>query len=213
MEVHVEEADVADVAGFGAVLAAPLINEIDDGVADALDRGDVQLARASRLRIAPGPQGNSAFIGRLGISHAERNGAHAGAVQARKALREAVGLGVDDEVDLALAVQRHGLAAVLCNGLEAHALEQRAHGHRVGCGVFDELEAVGAHGVLPFGGGGLGSVGQGVVHVCLRERGMNVGQFATVSAQPVTIPAFWGAPLVLLAGKLHSRLNGSTGQA
>jgi hypothetical protein len=72
-------------------------------------------------------------------------------VQARKTLREAVGLGVDDEVDLALAVQQHVLVAVLGDRLEAHALEQRPHGHGVGCGVLDELEAVGAHRVVPGG--------------------------------------------------------------
>ena len=84
------------------------------------------------------------------ILHAERDGADAGPVQTRKTLREAVGLGVDDEVDAALAVEQHVLVAVSGDGLEAHALEQRAHGHGVGCGVLDELEAVGAHRVIPW---------------------------------------------------------------
>src|SRR4029077_18585934 len=34
---------------------------------------------------------------------------------------------------------------------EAHALEHRRHRRRVGRGVFDELESVGAHGVVPGG--------------------------------------------------------------
>jgi hypothetical protein len=74
-------------------------------------------------------------------------------VQARKALGEAVGFGVDDEVDLALPVQQHVLVAVAGDGHEAHALEQRAHRGRVRRGVLDELEAVGAHRVVPGGEG------------------------------------------------------------
>ncbi|MDT4840014.1 hypothetical protein FQZ97_738210 [compost metagenome] len=168
IEVDVVEADVADVALLGAVLATPAVDEIDDGVADALDGRDVQLARTGRLRVAPGAQRNGALVGGLGIAHAQRDRAHTGAMQACEALRKAVGLGVDDEVDLPLAVQRHGLVAVLRDRFEAHALEQGAHGHRVGRGVFDELKTVGAHGVLPFGDGVLGGSGQGVVHGSLR---------------------------------------------
>ena len=69
--------------------------------------------------------------------------------QAREALRERVRLGVEDEVDLALAVERHRLVAVPGDRLEPHAFEHRGHGGRVGRGVLDELEAVRAHGVLP----------------------------------------------------------------
>jgi hypothetical protein len=86
-------------------------------------------------------------------------------VQASKALRKTVGLGVDDEVDLALAVQRHGLVAVSGDRLEAHALEQRAHGRRVRRRVFDEFKAVGAHRVGPFSSGS----GKGGVHWRLQK--------------------------------------------
>jgi hypothetical protein len=70
-------------------------------------------------------------------------------VQACEALREAVGFGVDDEVDFALAVQGDVLVAVAGDGLEAHAFEQLAHGRRIGGREFNELEAVGAHRVVP----------------------------------------------------------------
>jgi hypothetical protein len=90
----------------------------------------------------------------LASLHTESDGADAGAVQAGKALGKAVGLGIDDEVDAALAVQRDRLVAVLRDGFEAHAFEQRAHGRRVRRGVFNELESVGAHRVIPgFGHG------------------------------------------------------------
>ncbi len=68
-------------------------------------------------------------------------------MRAREALAEAVRLGVDDEVDVALPVQRHVLAAVPRDDRKAQPLEQRAQQLRIGRGVFDELEAVGAHGV------------------------------------------------------------------
>jgi hypothetical protein len=47
-------------------------------------------------------------------------------VLAREALRERIRLGVDDEVDLALAVQRDLLVAVRGDRREAHRLEQLA---------------------------------------------------------------------------------------
>src|SRR3990167_8972565 len=127
VEVDVVEADVADLAFLRAVLAAPAVDEIDDRVAYALDGRDVQLARACGVRVAPGAERNGALVRGLGVLHAEGDGADAGAVQAGKTLGEAIGFGVDDEIDLALAVQRDGLVAVLRDRLEAHAFEQGAH--------------------------------------------------------------------------------------
>jgi hypothetical protein len=70
-------------------------------------------------------------------------------VYARERLRERGRLGVDDEVDLALAVEQHVLRPVLGDGGEAHLLEQPAERRGIGRGVFDELEAVGAERVVP----------------------------------------------------------------
>src|SRR6218665_3725420 len=156
LEVDVEKGDVADVAGLGAVLAAPAIDQVDQAVAQALERRDVQLARAGRARIAPGAQVQRTPVSGLGIVHAQRDGADTGAVLARKALGKAVGLGVDDEVDLALAVQRDGLVAMARDGPETQADKHPAHGLRAGGGEFDEFETVGAHGVVPAGAGGRG---------------------------------------------------------
>ncbi len=63
----------------------------------------------------------------------------------REALAETARLGVDDEVDVALLVQRDVLAAVTRRDRKAHALEQRTQQLGVGRGVLDELEAVGTH--------------------------------------------------------------------
>jgi hypothetical protein len=70
-------------------------------------------------------------------------------VQAREALRERIRLGVDDEVDVALTIQRHVLVTMPRDRGEAHLFEQLAERLRIGRGVFDELEAVGADGVIP----------------------------------------------------------------
>ena len=60
-------------------------------------------------------------------------------------LGEAVRLGIDDEVDVALAVERDVLALVPGDRGEAHLGEQRAQQLGIGRGIFDEFEAVGAH--------------------------------------------------------------------
>ena len=94
-------------------------------------------------------------------------------MQLDKALGKAVGLGVDDEVDLALAVQQHVLVAVARHRPEAHALEHLAHGLRVGRGEFDEFKPVRAHGVLPGGGVLRGLLRQCCVHVVSGQKNRN----------------------------------------
>jgi hypothetical protein len=59
------------------------------------------------------------------------------------------GLSVNDEVSLPLAIERHVLGAMAPNGAEAHLLEQRMQLRHVWRSVFDELEPVGADGIVP----------------------------------------------------------------
>src|SRR5258708_32634339 len=68
---------------------------------------------------------------------------------AREILRKRARLGVEDEIDVALLVERDVLVPMARNALEAEQLEQRAERPRVGRGVFDELEAVGLDRVVP----------------------------------------------------------------
>ena len=124
------------------------IHQVDERAADALDARDVEFHGAGALRAGLGTEAQGAPVGRRGVAHAKRHGAGRGAVGAREPLREGFGLGVDDEVDLALAVQRDVLGAVLRDRGETEPLEQRAQQLRVGRGVFDELESVRAHGVV-----------------------------------------------------------------
>ena len=70
-------------------------------------------------------------------------------MQTRKALGKRIGLGIDDEIDFTLAVERDVFVAVAGDGFESHLLENFAHGHWVWSGVFDEFKAVCAHGVVP----------------------------------------------------------------
>jgi len=66
-------------------------------------------------------------------------------VDAREPLGEAFALGVDDEVHVALSIERDVLRAMLGHPGETHALEQGAERHGIGGGILDELEPVGTH--------------------------------------------------------------------
>ena len=82
------------------------------------------------------------------ILHAKRHRARRRTVLARETLAEAVRLRIDDEVDVALPMQRHVLAAMPRRDRKAEPLEQRAQQLRIRRRVFDELETVGAGGIL-----------------------------------------------------------------
>ena len=121
------------------------VDEIDQAAADALDGRDVQLHGTRRRWPGPGAKRQRALIGPGGVGDAERHRARAGAVLAGEGLREAVGLGIDDEVETALAMQRHVLGAVPGDDGEPHPLEQVTQPGRIGRGVFDELKALRSH--------------------------------------------------------------------
>jgi len=66
-------------------------------------------------------------------------------VRLGEAAGETLRFGVDDEVDVPLAPERHILAAMACDWREAHGREQRAERLRIWRGVLDELEPVRPH--------------------------------------------------------------------
>ena len=116
------EVDVVD--GHAAALARIAVDEIDQRIADALDRRDVELHRP-RVRLdAPRSLLDQLAVSLRGILDAECHGADRRPMDAREALREAVLFGIDDEVDVTLAVQQHVLRAMLGDRAEAHLLEQ-----------------------------------------------------------------------------------------
>src|SRR5262249_5715439 len=142
---RLDAVDRHEVHVVDAALAAIAVNQVDQAVANSLDRRDVELHRPDLALHTPGAELDGATVGAARILYPEGDGADAGTVDARKALGEAFGLGVDDEVDAALLVEQHVLGAVARGSDEAHLLEQGAKRLGVPGGVFDELEAVGAH--------------------------------------------------------------------
>jgi hypothetical protein len=124
------------------------VDQVDEAAADAADAGDVEFHRASRVGARLGAEIERAPPGQRGVLDAKRHGAGGRPVGRRELLPEARGLGVDDEVDVALAVQRDVLAPVAGHHREAHALEQAAQQLGVRGRVLDELETVRAHRIL-----------------------------------------------------------------
>ena len=70
-------------------------------------------------------------------------------MQTSKALRKRIRLGIDQKINAALAIERHCLVAMLGNRPKTHTLKQSAHRLRIGRGIFNELKACCAHGVIP----------------------------------------------------------------
>ena len=59
--------------------------------------------------------------------------------------REGVGLGIDDEIDVALAIEGDLFGAMFRHRLEAHPAEHRVKHRGIGMGELDELETIRAH--------------------------------------------------------------------
>jgi len=70
-------------------------------------------------------------------------------MHARETLRERIRLGIHQEIDLALPIQRHVLHAMFRDRGKSHLHEQLAERDRIGRGVFDEFETVGSDGIVP----------------------------------------------------------------
>src|SRR5207244_967948 len=139
------------VNGVAVRVLGIAVDQIDQRIADPLDRWNIQLARAGVVLDAPGAAPDQFFIRISSVADAERHGAYARSVASREVLRERARLGVEDEVDVALLVERDVLVPMARDALEAELLEQRAERLGIGRGVFDELEAVSLDRVVPRG--------------------------------------------------------------
>src|SRR5579862_6098330 len=128
---------------------AVTVNEIDDAAADALDGRNVELHRSDLVPERCRAKLDRAFVCLCRIPDAESHGAGGGTVFAGEAGAVAVGFGVDDKIDAALAVEGDALGAVPRHRTEIHPLEQRVQFARIGRGVFDEFESVGAQRIVP----------------------------------------------------------------
>ena len=148
LEVDVVNADIPDPA-LATVLAAPAIHQIDEGITNALDRRYVQFHGAGTDVIAPRTQFEGTLVSLLGIGDAKGHGADRGSMQSGKALGKRVRLGVDDEIDATLTKQRDVFRAMASDCLESHPGEHRREFSGIRCGIFDEFEAINAHGIGP----------------------------------------------------------------
>ena len=133
---------------------AVTIDEIDETLADAAKGGDVELHGADGAMMGRGAALHRLRVRVAGVGDPDGEGAGRRTVDLGEGSREAIRLVVDDEVDTPLAVQDDPLRAVPRDGREAHLLEQVIQQCGIGSGVLDELEAVGAHGVVGRGGHG-----------------------------------------------------------
>src|SRR5471032_753959 len=86
LEIDVIDADVADAALLRAILAAPAVHEVNQRIADSLDRGNIQFHRAGFIVEAPSAEIERAFVGLACIGDPEGDRADRRAVQTRKAL-------------------------------------------------------------------------------------------------------------------------------
>src|SRR4051812_36906909 len=102
------------------------VDEVDERVADSLDGRDVELAGA-RVRLdAPGATLDQLVIGGSRVAHPECHRAYARTVAPREVLRERARLRIQDEVDVALLVERDVLVPMARHALEAEGFEERA---------------------------------------------------------------------------------------
>ena len=134
------EVDIVD-----GVLAVA-VDQIDQPVADTLDRRDIEFHRPDLDLHRLGAKRTPA---RRPSPHPPRGTRS----RRRRPMRRAKAartnrFPVDDEIDVALAIERHVLGTVAGHGAKSHALEQcRSATDRAG--IFDEFEAVGADRVVP----------------------------------------------------------------
>src|SRR3989344_4758127 len=134
-------------------LVAEAVHQIQQGAADALDAGNIQLAKIGVATDQFGALGFHVGSGLGGVLHAEGHGAGTRAVLQTEFTHVPSRAAVQHEVDVVLLEQPDLFRAVLGGFGEAHGCEQLtqlldAFGGR--CGVFDELEAVGTDRVVLF---------------------------------------------------------------
>src|SRR6266404_5309133 len=130
----------------GGISGSVAVDEVQQQPANAFDSGRFQGLVGTRVGL--GAKLNGALEGMLCIDDAPRHRRGTRAVGGNEASRERAGLGIQNEVDVALAIDRDVLGPVPGDGCIAHAPEQLCKLNRLRMSKFDELEPVGADRVL-----------------------------------------------------------------
>lgn len=156
-------ADQVQRSGGIGGLAGQILTQATQGLGDAARQTGVQQGAGEALgRVTGGrtpdqlieqakgmftsnPALATAVLGGLGALVFGTSTGRSVAMCGGEGLGEGIGFRVDDEIDVALPVERHLLRAVAGNLGEAHRLEESAELLRFGMGVFDELETIRAH--------------------------------------------------------------------
>ena len=124
------------------------VDQIQRCATNALDGGQAQFHWPGRDLDRLRTQLKSARISLVRVFDAKRHAARRRPVLGRKVGGGAVRLLVDDEVDVALAVQQHVFGPVFGDEAKAHGLEHGAERGRIGGGKFNKLETTQPHGVV-----------------------------------------------------------------
>ena len=144
----IDAGDEVEVDVVDRRAVAETVDQVQRRAADAFDRRQAQFHRA-RLRVHRlRAELERAPVRLLRILDAEGHAARRRPVLGGEIRREAQRLAVDDEVDVALTVQRHVLRTVLGDAGEAQQLEGRLEHIRGRGREFDEFEAHQPHRIV-----------------------------------------------------------------
>ncbi len=129
------------------------VDEVDQAVADAVDRGDVELHRPRADGHLPGAEVERAVVRVVGVADAHGEGADHRPLVGLHGAGDVGGLRVDDDVHRTLPVELDLARAVARDRPEPHRLQHAAQRLRPGRREFDELDAVESERVQGFGDG------------------------------------------------------------
>ncbi len=124
------------------------VDEIDEALADTVNRGNVELHRPRPHGDLPRAELERPAERGIGIANADRERADDGALGRLHRARDVRRLRVHDDVHPALAIELDLAGPMARDRPESHPFEHAAHGLGLGRGEFDEFDAVDAEEVV-----------------------------------------------------------------
>ena len=148
MRVDVRDGAEVDVVDRELVVA---VDEIDEALADAVDRGDVELHRPRAHRNFPRAELERAVECGIGVVEADGDRAQDRRLDRLHGSRNVGRLRIDDDVHRALPVELHLARAMMRDRPEPHHFQHAAQRLRLRRRELDEFDAVDAERVEGFG--------------------------------------------------------------